>query len=79
MIFFISPNESIGQTSNAKLDGFSINPKFGLYKYFENKEGFIGGAELNILKQKCVYSAEYYGFEEFVFLNLLLSILTRLV
>ena len=40
-----------------KLDGFSINPKFGLYKSFENKEGFIGGAELNVLKQKFIYGA----------------------
>ena len=66
LIFFISPNESIGQTSNAKLDGFSINPKFGLYKAFEDKEGFTGGAELNVLKQNFLFSAEYYEFEEFV-------------
>ena len=66
LIYFIYPNTSIGQTSNSKIDGLSINPKFGLYKSFGGKEGFTGGAELNVLKHKFLYGANYYRFKELV-------------
>jgi len=65
-IFLISLNKSFGQTPTTKLDGFSINPKIGLYKTTSDKEGFAGGLELNFFKNKFLFSTDYYRFEEFV-------------
>ena len=66
-IFFIAPSKSMGQTPATKLDGFSINPKVGFYQPNSNNEGgIIGGVALNVFKNKFLYSADYYRFEELV-------------
>lgn len=49
-----------------KIDGYSINPKLAVYDGIENGGGFIGGAELNVLRNKFIYSLDYYRYEEFL-------------
>jgi len=60
-------NKTYSQSSNREFDGFSINPKYGLYKAVGEKEGFSGGAEINLIKNKFLYSVDYYRFEELGF------------
>jgi len=55
-----------GQQNNKIVDGYSINPKIGFYNGFKDDAGFNGGAELNVLKNKIIYSANFYRYEEFV-------------
>jgi hypothetical protein len=47
-----------GQT---KFNGFAINPKFGLYGSFSGGlPGSVGGIEFNLLKNKLIFSVDYY-------------------
>jgi hypothetical protein len=50
----------------SKIDGYSLNPKLAYYNWTEDDGGFMGGAELNVLRNKFIYSLDYYRYEEFV-------------
>jgi hypothetical protein len=63
---FLSVN---GQEDRYSVDGFSINPKLGFYNPGGDDAGFNGGVELNVLKNKFIYSADFYRFDEFVILG----------
>ncbi|MFP4026055.1 MAG: hypothetical protein ACLFVR_16155 [Thiohalospira sp.] len=55
-----------GQEDNFSIDGFSINPKLGIYNWVEDDAGFIGGVEFKVLKNKFLYSVDFYRYEELV-------------
>jgi hypothetical protein len=55
-----------GQNSKQNIDGYSINSKLGLYNWIEDDAGFMGGAELNVLKNRFIYSLDFYRYEELV-------------
>lgn len=55
-----------GQDHRFSEDGFSINPKLGIFNWGAYDAGFNGGFELNVFKNKFIYSADYYRFEELV-------------
>jgi len=43
-----------------KIDGYSINPKLGYFFSAENIDGPIVGIEVNALKNKMIFSVDYY-------------------
>jgi hypothetical protein len=43
-----------------KIDGFSINPKFGAYDWAGDNIGFILGGEFSVLSKKYISSIDYY-------------------
>lgn len=55
-----------GQEEKFTIDGFSINPKLGIYNWVEDDAGFIGGVEFHVLKNKFLYSVDFYRYEELV-------------
>jgi hypothetical protein len=61
---FIYVPQILGQI---KIDGYALNPKIGLYIWPNTDGGIIGGVEINILKGKFIYLADYYRFEELDF------------
>jgi hypothetical protein len=66
IVFILSTFISLrGQEDKFTIDGFSINPKLGLY-LGDASGGFAGGTEINILANKVIYSVEYYRYDEFV-------------
>ncbi len=67
MLFFCG--KASGQNSKINIDGYSINPKVGFFYWTNADGGFIKGAELNILQNNFIYSADFYQFEEFTFLG----------
>lgn len=55
-----------GQEKKYTVDGYSFNTKVGIYNWVEDNAGFIGGLELNLLRNRFVYSTDFYRYEELV-------------
>ncbi|TXT58644.1 MAG: hypothetical protein BAJALOKI3v1_1240001 [Promethearchaeota archaeon] len=67
IVFILSTFISLsGQERKLTINGFYINPKLGIYNWVEDDAGFIGGVEMNVLKDKFLYSADFYRYEELV-------------
>ncbi len=64
IVFLLMNNVLIGQELNSKIDGFSINPKFGIYIGSESTGGLTFGGEVNVLKNNFIYTADFYSFNE---------------
>jgi len=54
----------MAQKNSRKIDGFSVNPKLGFYNFASNDAGSILGIEMNVFKNKILYSTDYYRMEE---------------
>ncbi|MFO7863576.1 MAG: hypothetical protein R6U85_06215 [Salinivirgaceae bacterium] len=68
IVFFfilISSVNVIGQESKLSIDGYSVNPKLGMYKLIDDNGGAIGGAEFIIIRNKFIFSIDFYRYEEF--------------
>lgn len=60
---------SIVVQGQPEFEGFSINPKIGIYGQNSDDGGFVGGIELNKLKHNTIYSIDYYLFGEFTLMD----------
>jgi hypothetical protein len=49
------------------LDGYSINPKLGIYNYVGgDTPSAVAGIEINAFKNHIIYAGDFYHYEEFV-------------
>lgn len=66
IFLIISFIDNYGQDFKFNPDGFSINPKLAYYNWTNDDGGFMGGAEINLLQNDFVFSADYYRYEEWI-------------
>ncbi|MEM9545434.1 MAG: hypothetical protein AAGA77_05650 [Bacteroidota bacterium] len=66
LVMLLSPDKILGQNDNSGFNGFAINPKIGYFKTLADRSGYSIGSEVIYIKNKLLFSADYYKLEEFV-------------
>lgn len=61
-------NNASAQENEPIAVGYSLNPKIGSYTVNESG-GFSGGAEMNVIYKKIIYSVDFYHCDEFVIMG----------
>ncbi len=57
-------------SSGQSFTGYSINPKAGIYRPYDNYDGGVtGGLELDAYKGNTIYSIDYFVFGEFTLMD----------
>lgn len=65
IFLLLNTNGSIN--GQVKMDGYSINPKLGVYNYkVGDIPSDVTGVEINVYKNHIIYAVDYYHYEEFV-------------